>query len=165
MVSGAATLQQCGGATSVQTDTEAGSENDTSSSTNSGSDNTSDVIECCDDDDEGVYQTGSSDTSSGSTNGTDTITSKGTDTTATSTYSGTAWILDSGSTSNGYLDVISGSDQAYSDPLVLTAASSGSLGLSSLSEIGGVVTSTQMWAFEYESTSAATIRKDGVQRT
>jgi hypothetical protein len=48
---------------------------------------------------------------------------------------------------------------------VLTAASSGSLGLSSLSEIGGVVTSTQMWAFEYESTSAATIRKDGVQRT
>ena len=68
-------------------------------------------------------------------------------TTTTTTYSGTAWILDAGNTSNGYLDVISGSDQAYSDPLVLTAASSGSLGLSSLSEVGGIVTAAQMWAF------------------
>ena len=165
LVSGAATVQQCGGATSVQTESQAGSETDTNSSTNSGSDSSSYDMYCCDDDDEGLVAEGASDTISGSTNGTVTSTSSGTDTTTTSSYSGTAWILDSGNTANGYLDVISGSDQAYSDPLVLTAASSGSLGLSSLSELGGVVTSTQMWAFEYESASAATLKKDGVKRT
>jgi len=131
-------LRQCGGATSVQTDAQTGSQTDNSSG----------------------Y-----DSTDGYTSNTTGTTSSGTGTTTTSTYSGTAWILDAGNTSNGYLDVISGSDQAYSDPLVLTAASSGSLGLSSLSEVGVVVSTTQMWAFQYQSASAATIKKDGLQRT
>jgi hypothetical protein len=164
IVSGAATLQQCGGATSVQTDSESGSESDTSSSTTTGTDNDYNNVQLIDGDDS-AYVSSSTNYPDDSTSGTDSITSKGTDTTVTSTYSGTAWILDSGDTANGYLDVISGSDQSYSDPLVLTAASSGALSLTSLSAVGGVVTNTQMWAFEYESTSAATIKKDGVQRT
>jgi hypothetical protein len=167
IVSGAVTLQQCGGATSVQTDKQTGSQTDKSSSTNSGSDTTTDNLVCCDGSypASDLYGTGAVDSSSGSSSSTDNTTSSGTDTTTTSTYSGTAWILDAGNTSNGYLDVISGSDQAYSDPLVLTAASDGSLSLSSLSEVGGVVSTTQMWAFEFGSASAATLRKEGVQRT
>jgi hypothetical protein len=162
LVSGKATLQQCGGATSVQTDTQTGSQADKSSGTNTGSVSTT-ITNCCNGVNE--VETGSSDTNSGTSSSTDTTTSTGTDTTITSTYSGTAWILDSGNTSNGYLDVINGSDQAYSDPLVLTATSSGSLGLSSLSEVGGAVTTTQMWAFQYQSASAATLKKEGIRRT
>ena len=158
IVSGTATLRQCGGATSVQTDTQTGSQTDNSSGSNSGSDTTTDEVTS-------IGTIGSITSSSGFSSSTDNTTSSGTGTTTTSTYSGTAWILDAGNTSNGYLDVISGSDQAYSDPLVLTAASSGSLGLSSLSEIGGVVSTTQMWAFQFGSASAATLKKDGIQRT
>jgi hypothetical protein len=172
VVSGKATLQPCGGATSVQTDTQTGSQTDKSSGTNTGSDSTSyNMFDwCCQPNVGGnlpyyYVTTGSDDTSSGSNTSTGTTTSTGTDTTITSTYSETAWILDTGNTSNGYLDVINGSDQAYSDPLVLTAASDGSLGLSSLSEIAGVVTTTQMWAFQYASASTATLKKEGVHRT
>jgi hypothetical protein len=164
LVSGKATLQQCGGATSVQTDTQTGSQTDQGSGTNSGSDSTTDY-NGVDASNFSFYQTGASSTSSGSSSSTDTSTSTGTGTTITSTYSGTAWILDAGNTSSGYLDVISGSDQAYSDPLVLSAASAGSLTLSSLSEVGGVVSTAQMWAFQFQSTSAATLRKEGIRRT
>jgi hypothetical protein len=158
IVSGAATVRQCGGATSVQTDTQTGSQTDNSSGSSSGSDSTNNSVG-------GGIVFGSTSFSSGSSSSTDNATSSGTGTTTTSTSSGTAWILDAGNTSNGYLDVISGSDQAYSDPLVLTAASGGALGLSSLSEIGGIVTTTQMWAFEFGSAIAATIKKEGIRRT
>jgi hypothetical protein len=159
-------LQPCGGATNEQVDSETGSETGTSSGSTTGTDNDYNDVQFFDNY-EGAYVSSSTDYPDDSTSGTDTATTKGTDTTTNSTFSGTAWILDAGNTtSSGYLDVISGTSQVFSDPNVLTSTSiDGPLETSALSEVGGVVNTAEMWAFEYESSSAATLKKDGVKRT
>jgi hypothetical protein len=73
---------------------------------------------------------------------------------------GTLWIVDQDNEANGYVDLISGGDIGaclpssvycsqtvpFAEPGVLTVTSSGSLEVAQLSELGGVVSSTQLWA-------------------
>jgi hypothetical protein len=72
------------------------------------------------------------------------------------------WIVDASNEANGYVDLINAgyegiytylapsSSQAviapYAEPAVLTVNSSGQVVLAFLSELGGVVSSSQMWA-------------------
>ena len=96
------------------------------------------------------------------------LTSSSSSTTTDGTSSSTAWILDGGNNNNaGYLDVLSGVDAQFSDPLVLTDTGTGSpvgLGVSPLGEFGGVVPPAQMWAFSYSGQSTAAVRR-GMQHT
>jgi hypothetical protein len=80
----------------------------------------------------------------------------------------TAWILDQGNDSGGYVDLISGTAQAYSLPQVLAINTGGSqtgLVLQSLNEMAGVVAPSQMWSFSYGSQSTAAIRGGAKQHT
>ena len=79
----------------------------------------------------------------------------------------TAWILDQGNaTSSGYEDLISGTSQSYSLPDVLTVSTSGSaVSVTQLGEVGGVVSAGQLWSFSYGASSAATLKRLGMQHT
>jgi hypothetical protein len=87
------------------------------------------------------------------------------------------WILDASNEANGYVDLInagyatdtatypslgSGEDSAgftipFAEPVVLTVNSSGKAVLAPLSELGGVVSSSQMWA-DWSSPAQAALR-------
>jgi hypothetical protein len=87
------------------------------------------------------------------------------------------WILDASNEANGYVDLInagyatdtatypslgSGEDSAgfiipFAEPVVLTVNSSGKVVLAPLSELGGVVSSSQMWA-DWSSPAQAALR-------
>ena len=62
---------------------------------------------------------------------------------------GTLWIADSNTVLDGnypgYDDLITGTDDAFSDPLVLTVSGS-SLTIAPLSELGAAISSTQLWS-------------------
>jgi hypothetical protein len=79
----------------------------------------------------------------------------------------TAWILDSGNASaSGYEDLISGVSQTYSLPEVLTLNSAGTgVQLAPLSQLGSVVSGTQMWSFSFGSSSAAVLKRGGMKHT
>ncbi len=163
LVSSKVTLKQCGLSSDTQTGTSTGTQTDKTTGSNNGSDSESDDEQCCTTSGD-IYMTGSLGTSTGSSSSTDTATSTGTSTTSTSIYSLTAWILDSGNTTSGYLDVISGTDQAFSNPQVLMASGT-TLSVTWLNELGGVVNSSQMWSFGYQSSSAVQFKKSGMQHT
>lgn len=99
-------------------------------------------------------------TSESTTSGSNSTTTSSS-TSSTTTYSDTAWIYDETVATNandGYVDLISGYDQAYSAPLALTAAGSGSLSVQSLSEIANAVSTTQMWQFSYSSMTSNVLK-------
>jgi hypothetical protein len=99
-------------------------------------------------------------TSESTTSGSNTSSSS-TSTSSTTTYSDTAWIYDETVATNandGYVDLISGYDQAYSAPLVLTSAGGGALSVQSLSEIANVVSATQMWQFNFSSMTSNVLK-------
>lgn len=86
----------------------------------------------------------------------------------TTTSSPTAWILDQANSTNGFVDLISGTSQTFSLPQVLGVAGSGthqSLALQQLNVMGGVVLPTQMWEFNYGSMNAAGIKASGLRHS
>jgi hypothetical protein len=86
----------------------------------------------------------------------------------TTISSPSAWILDLTNDANGYLDLISGTGQAFSNPNVLAVTGSGSklsLTTQPLNEMNGVVSPNQMWSFTYGSQSAAAVKSGAVKHT
>ena len=148
------TLQECGSAVDQQTSANTGTDSSKSSGSNTCAGNPA-PPSCT-----GTTAIGSA--------GAGSDTTSGSSTSSTSIYSTTAWILDKNDASNGYVDVISGTDQQYSDPTVLTATANGSsatLGLSPLSVFNGVVLPTQMWSFSYGGQSAQAVQHQSRQHT
>lgn len=76
---------------------------------------------------------------------------------------GTLWIVDQANAAGGYVDLISAGFQfdvsesettPFAEPGVLTASSSGQVTVTALSELGGVVNSSQNWSAGFESAAA-----------
>ena len=86
----------------------------------------------------------------------------------TTISSPTVWILDQANSANGFVDLVCGTSQTFALPQVLAVTGSGSnqgLALQQLSEMGGVVTQTQMWEFNYGPVTAAGIKASGMRHT